>query len=84
MNITIDFVRVHNAIQKPGPVFLKIAQVAYDAGADYLYRVNDDTELIQPWTTQFIKILEVRFIKSSFSSTCLPTDAVSLHSFNAF
>ena len=45
VNIFLEYVGVDNKILKPGPVFLKIARHAYDIGADYMYRVNDDTEV---------------------------------------
>jgi hypothetical protein len=49
-----------NEIQKPGPVFNEMARVAYDLGIDYFFRVNDDTEILQPWTSSFIQTLKVR------------------------
>jgi hypothetical protein len=59
LNIDVVFVRVRNDERKPGPVFIKMAQVAYDLGAEFFYRVNDDTEFIQLWATPFIQALEV-------------------------
>jgi hypothetical protein len=39
INIGLKLVPVKNAIKKPGPVFLEMARAAYEAGADYFYRV---------------------------------------------
>lgn len=50
-------VRVNNPMQKPGPVFNEVARVAYNMGAEYFYRVNDDTELISPWAREFVETL---------------------------
>ena len=46
---TFVLVRVDNKIKKPGPVFQAITRAAYENGADYIYRVNDDTEMATPW-----------------------------------
>ena len=43
INLTV---RVNNVMKKPGPVFNEMARVAYLDGADFFYRVNDDTELV--------------------------------------
>lgn len=61
MNIEIELllVPVDNQLQKPGPVFLEMARAAYAAGADYFYRVNDDTEFLNPWATAFVAALQV-------------------------
>lgn len=76
--MAIDFVKVKNELQKPGPVFNRIAQVAYEKGADYFYRVNDDTEFLQPWTSTFIDTLEVRkiFEDSGFSGLFIPSSVM--------
>ena len=50
-------VRVDNQIKKPGPVFQAITRAAYDAGAEYIYRVNDDTEMATPWAAKFVAAL---------------------------
>ena len=47
-----------NPLQKPGPVMNGLSLVAYNDGCDYMYRINDDTELLTPaWTTRFIDVL---------------------------
>lgn len=33
-------------LQKPGPVFNYVAAAAFEDGAEYVFRVNDDTEII--------------------------------------
>ncbi|KAJ8599645.1 hypothetical protein CTAYLR_005387 [Chrysophaeum taylorii] len=57
-NARLEFARVHNKIKKPGPVFSAITQKAFELGAEYIYRVNDDTELETPWATAFVAALE--------------------------
>lgn len=38
-----------NFMHKPGPAFNFVLKAAYKDGADYLYRVNDDTQFDGPW-----------------------------------
>ena len=54
------WVAVDNAIQKPGPVFNAIARAAYESGADYVYRVNDDSQFMNPWAYTLVKTIQVR------------------------
>lgn len=56
----LRLVAVDNKIQKPGPVFIEIAKEAHDLGAEYIYRVNDDSEFLNPWTSKFVHALQVR------------------------
>lgn len=44
-------VRVDNPIHKPGPVFNAIAWRAYEAGATFFFRINDDSMLVTSWTS---------------------------------
>lgn len=55
-NVHVDFlpVAVKNTVKKPGPVFIHMARAAYDKGADFFYRVNDDTELVGRWPSRFV------------------------------
>lgn len=46
-------------MKKPGPVFLEMARAAYAAGADYFYRINDDTELMVNWPAKFVAGMQV-------------------------
>jgi hypothetical protein len=41
--------RFENALRKPGPIFNFMMAAAAEDGADYLYRINDDTEFVTPW-----------------------------------
>lgn len=45
VDLTLELVRVVNPVMKPGPVFLEIAKRAYAMGSEFMYRVNDDTEV---------------------------------------
>ena len=56
--IPVRFVEVDNPSRKPGPVFNRLSSAAVRDGCDYLYRINDDTELIGPWTSAFVRALE--------------------------
>lgn len=60
IDISLYGVRVDNVLKKPGPVFNAMAQVAYyELGADYFYRINDDTELTSTgWTSEFVSTLQ--------------------------
>lgn len=59
-NIELSFmpVPVKNTIKKPGPVFIGMARAAYEAGADFMYRLNDDTELVGRWPQRFVNALK--------------------------
>ena len=56
--ITLRMVKVNNTLKKPGPVFNEMARQAYKDGADYFYRVNDDTEMIHHWPALFVNTLQ--------------------------
>ncbi|GMH93987.1 hypothetical protein TrVE_jg11684 [Triparma verrucosa] len=45
VEVKFVMVEVVNKQQKPGPVFNAMLREAYEAGADYYYRLNDDSEL---------------------------------------
>mmetsp|Transcript_15739 Transcript_15739/g.26311 ORF Transcript_15739/g.26311 Transcript_15739/m.26311 type:complete len:214 (+) Transcript_15739:81-722(+) len=55
IKVTLRLVKVNNTLKKPGPVFLEMARAAYKAGADYFYRINDDTELLVNWADKFVR-----------------------------
>lgn len=38
---------------------LLFVQAAYESGANYFYRLNDDSEMLDPWAEKFVKTLEV-------------------------
>uniref|UniRef100_A0A7S4FBI4 Hexosyltransferase n=1 Tax=Chrysotila carterae TaxID=13221 RepID=A0A7S4FBI4_CHRCT len=49
--------KFENKIHKPGPAFNFMMAAAYGDGADYLYRVNDDTRFVGAWAAQAIDAL---------------------------
>lgn len=57
IDMSVVFVACDNPIRKPGPVFAQMTAEAHARQADWIYRVNDDTELLDPWTTPFIQTL---------------------------
>jgi hypothetical protein len=42
-----------NTVRKPGPMFNFLSASAIRDGADYVYRINDDTEFRTPWASAF-------------------------------
>lgn len=46
-----------NAYHKPGPMMNNLSSEAYATGCDFLYRINDDTEMLTPWTSAFVSAL---------------------------
>ena len=48
---------IPNPLHKPGPVMNYLSTHAHSAGCDFLYRINDDTELLTPWTSAFVSVL---------------------------
>ncbi|CAE7420300.1 unnamed protein product [Symbiodinium microadriaticum] len=61
ISITLKPVKVFNPLKKPGPVFVAMAKPAYELGANYFYRVNDDTEFRGRWPKLYVKaLLEMR------------------------
>jgi len=67
ITVTLRLVKVNNTLKKPGPVFLEMARAAYNAGADYFYRINDDTELMVNWPAKFVAGMQVNKYDLSFS-----------------
>lgn len=58
IEFTIRPSRVNNSLKKPGPVFIEMARTAYNLGAEYFYRVNDDSEMVTNWPTLFVEALK--------------------------
>ena len=56
--IDLILVGVNNPNKKPGPVFNEMARYAYRLNAEYFYRINDDTEMIDQWPSVFVNILK--------------------------
>eukprot|EP00930_Biecheleria_cincta_P101437 TRINITY_DN93095_c0_g1_i1.p1 TRINITY_DN93095_c0_g1~~TRINITY_DN93095_c0_g1_i1.p1 ORF type:complete len:335 (+),score=36.88 TRINITY_DN93095_c0_g1_i1:94-1098(+) len=50
--------RYLNFMHKPGPAFNFVLKAAYEDGADYLYRVNDDTQFDGPWIQSALSNLQ--------------------------
>ena len=50
--------RYDNKAKKPGPAFNYITHLAYIDDSDYIYRINDDTYFVSPYTTAFIAALQ--------------------------
>lgn len=49
----------NNALHKPGPTFNFLAGAAFEDGADYVYRISDDTKLVgNAWVAQAVKTLQ--------------------------
>ena len=44
--IQFTLLRYKNELRKPGPAFNYMMASAYEDGADYLYRINDDTQFV--------------------------------------
>jgi len=65
LSVSLELLRVTNPAKKPGPVFREIAIRAFDLGADYFFRVNDDTECRENWPRgsrkKYLKLLKVTF-----------------------
>lgn len=56
--ITLHTVVVENPLRRPGPAFIAIAQAAYRLGADYFYRVNDDSQFLGKWAALYTRTLQ--------------------------
>ena len=46
-----------NTARKPGPAFNYVTHLAFIDGADYIYRINDDTYFLSPFTSAFVSAL---------------------------
>jgi hypothetical protein len=57
IDISLLTVQVNNVLKKPGPVFNAMLRGAYDADAEYFFRVNDDSEMRVPWASKFVSQL---------------------------
>ena len=49
--------RFDNVLRKPGPAFNYMMAAAAQDGADYLYRVNDDTQFVTAWLGDAVRKL---------------------------
>ncbi|KAJ1627432.1 hypothetical protein T492DRAFT_1024879 [Pavlovales sp. CCMP2436] len=58
IDASVLLLRFNNTVGKPGPVFNYMMAAAAEDGADFLYRINDDTELEGgSWTSQAVEAL---------------------------
>jgi hypothetical protein len=55
--VPLKWVPFHNTLHKPGPIFNNMSITAYLDGCDYMYRINDDTQIITSWTSAFVSTL---------------------------
>ena len=46
-----------NVMKKPGPAFNYLTQLAFIDGADWLYRINDDSYFMTPFASAFVAAL---------------------------
>ena len=53
--VSVKMAMCNNTQRKPGPVFTTATRAAYAEGADWIYRVNDDSEFLTPWTTKLVE-----------------------------
>lgn len=53
--LTLLLVKVNNSVKKPGPVFIAMARAAFELGAAFFYRINDDTEITAHWPALFVQ-----------------------------
>jgi hypothetical protein len=52
-----SLLRFDNVLRKPGPAFNHMMAAAAEDGADYLYRVNDDTQFATAWVAEAVGAL---------------------------
>ena len=48
----------NNSLHKPGPAFNYLTHLAYVDGADWLYRINDDTLFMSPFASALVSALQ--------------------------
>jgi hypothetical protein len=57
VTVKLALLRFLNALRKPGPAFNYVAAAAFRDGADFFYRVNDDSVFVTPWARAFVGAL---------------------------
>jgi hypothetical protein len=57
VTVKLALLRFLNGPRKPGPAFNYVAAAAFRDGADFFYRVNDDSILVTPWARAFVGAL---------------------------
>ena len=61
ISVKLFFREVNNVQKKPGPVFNEMAREAYNnpkIKADFFFRVNDDSEILQTWPRHYTNALK--------------------------
>lgn len=61
ISVKLFFRKVNNVQKKPGPVFNEMAREAFsnpDIKADFFFRVNDDSEILQKWPLLYTRALK--------------------------
>jgi hypothetical protein len=55
--VSLSLLPFDNMSHKPGPAFNVAAAAAYTDGADFLFRINDDTVLVDGWASALVAAL---------------------------
>jgi hypothetical protein len=55
--VSLEMLSFRNELKKPGPMMNFLSRQGYDDGCEFLYRINDDTEFLTPWTSRFVDVL---------------------------
>lgn len=58
MSIVLPLTHCRGGVHVPGPVFNSMARAAYELGADYFYRLNDDSEIRGRWPEAYVRTLQ--------------------------
>lgn len=54
---SLEALPFENRQRKPGPAMNFLSRQAYNDGCEFIYRINDDTEFVTPWTSALIGAL---------------------------
>ena len=57
IEVQLLMVSFTNTERKPGPAFNVMLRAAADFGAEWFYRINDDSEFVAPWAVDFTTTL---------------------------
>jgi len=57
VTLRLSLLRYENTLRKPGPAFNFMMAAAFADGADYLYRINDDTRFVGAWVASAVGTL---------------------------
>ena len=84
LGVELALVRVENELRKPGPVFNAMARAAVARGAEYVYRVNDDTQFVNLWArtlTRALAALEPRDVGAAGPACRQGKKSIMTHDF---